>query len=82
MEFEDLQVVWNSQHDKPLYGVDESGLHRILRSKSQRFRHLIYCQNMQTYVSSLFMVTVIAAALFANYFGLLDKAGSLRALAG
>ena len=82
MQFEDIQVVWNSQHDQPLYGVDEAGLHRILRSKSQRFRRLIYWQHIQTYGSSLFMITVIAAILIANYFAVLGKVGSLRALAG
>jgi len=82
MEFEDIQVVWNSQHDKPLYGVDEVGLHKILRSKSQRFRRLIYWQQLQTYGSSLLVLMLIAAILLVNYFGLLGKIGSSRALAG
>ena len=82
MEFEDIQVVWNSQHDKPLYGVDEVGLRAILRSKSQRFRRLIYWQHMQTYGSSLFMLMAIAAILLANYSELLGKIGSSQALAG
>ena len=82
MEFEDIQVVWNSQHDKPLYGVDEVGLREILRSKSQRFRRLIYWQHMQTYGSCLFMLMAIAAILLANYSGLLGKIGSSQALAG
>jgi len=82
MEFEDIQVVWNSQHDKPLYGVDEVGLHKILRSKSQRFRRLIYWQQLQTYGSSLLFLMLIAAILLVNYFGLLGKIGSSRALAG
>ncbi len=82
MEFEDMQVVWNSQHDKPLYGVDEVGLHKILRSKSQRFHRLIYWQHIQTYGSSAFMLMAIAAILLANVSGLLGKVDSLRALAG
>ena len=82
MEFEDIQVVWNSQHDKPLYGVDEVGLHKILRSKSQHFRRLIYWQHLQTYGSSLLVLMLIAAILLVNYFGLLGKIGSSRALAG
>lgn len=82
MEFEDIQVVWNSQHDKPLYGVDEVGLHKILRSKSQRFRRLIYWQHIQTYGSSASVLVLIAAILLVNYFGLLGKVGSSRALAG
>ena len=82
MEFEDMQVVWNSQHDKPLYGVDEVGLHKILRSKSQRFHRLIYWQHIQTYGSSLLVLVLIAAILLVNYFGLLGKVGSSRALAG
>ena len=82
MEFEDIQVVWNSQHDKPLYGVDEVGLHKILRSKSQRFHRLIYWQHIQTYGSSALVLVLIAAVLLVNYFGLLGKVDSLRALAG
>jgi hypothetical protein len=82
MEFENIQVVWNSQDDKPLYGVDEVGLHKILRSKSQRFRRLIYWQRLQTYGSSLLVLVLIAAVLLVNYFGLLGKVDSLRALAG
>lgn len=82
MEFEDMQVVWNSQHDKPLYGVDEVGLHKILRSKSQRFHRLIYWQHIQTYGSSALVLVLIAAILLVNYFGLLGKVGSSRALAG
>ena len=82
MEFEDIQVVWNSQHDKPLYGVDEVGLHKILRSKSQRFHRLIYWQHIQTYGSSALVLVLIAAILLVNYFGLLGKVGSSRALAG
>jgi len=82
MEFEDMQVVWNSQHDKPLYGVDEVALHKILRSKSQRFHRLIYWQHIQTYGSSAFMLMAIAAILLANVSGLLGKVDLLRALAG
>ena len=77
-----MQVIWNSQHDKPLYGVDEDGLHKILRNKSQRFRRLIYWQHLQTYGSSLFMIMAIAAILLANYSGLLGKIGPSRALVG
>ena len=82
MEFEDLQVVWNSQLDKPLYGVDEDGLHKILRSKSRRFHRLIYWQHLQTYGSTAFMLMAIAAILLANGFGLLGKVDSLQPLAG
>ena len=82
MEFEDMQVVWNSQHDQPLYGVDEVGLHKILRSKNERFHRLIYWQHIQTYGSSAFMLMAIAAILLANVSGLPGKVHSLRTLAG
>ncbi len=82
MDFEDIQVIWNSQHDKPLYGVDEVGLHKILRGKSQRFHRLIHWQHIQTYGSSALVLVLIAATLLLNYFGLLGKVGSSRALAG
>ncbi|MDG2219832.1 MAG: hypothetical protein P8L85_00515 [Rubripirellula sp.] len=82
MQFEDLQVIWNSQHDRPLYGVDEAGLHQILRTNRVRFQRFLFWQHVQTYGSTLFVLTAIGAILIANSFGVADKIDSLRALAG
>jgi len=80
MEFEDLQVVWNSQHQQPLYGVNEEGLHKTLRNKSRRFRRLIFWQHVQTYGSSTFAIMAILILLALNASGVLESMGSTRAL--
>ncbi|MCP4890540.1 hypothetical protein N9D23_06070 [Rubripirellula sp.] len=82
MQFEDLQVIWNSQRDRPLYGFDEAGLQQILRGNRQRFQRFLFWQHVQTYGSTLFMLTLIGAILIANFTGVPDKIDSLRALAG
>jgi len=39
MEFEELQQIWDSQNNKPLYAIDENALHnRILTKKRQTHR--------------------------------------------
>jgi hypothetical protein len=38
MEFEELQKIWDSQSEKPLYAIDEKALHnRILLKKKQAY---------------------------------------------
>ena len=41
MEFEEMQVIWNSQDEEPLYALNEAGLRAILRDKSRRFGPVI-----------------------------------------
>ena len=82
MEFEDLQVIWNSQQDEPLYGVNEKGLHNTLRNNSKRFRRLIFWQHLQTFCGCTVAITAIVGLLLLNASGLLGKIGSSRALYG
>ena len=82
MEFEDLQVIWNSQHDEPLYGVNEEGLHNTLRNKSKQFRRVIFWQHLQTFCGCTIAITAIAGLLLLNAFGVLGNIGSSRALYG
>ena len=82
MEFEDLQVIWNSQQDEPLYGVNEKGLHKTLRDNSKRFRRLIFWQHLQTFCACTLAITVIVGLLLLNASGLLGEIGSSRALRG
>lgn len=35
MEFEDMQVVWNSQNNERMYVIDEAALHKRVRQKSR-----------------------------------------------
>ena len=82
MEFEDLQVIWNSQHDEPLYGVNEDGLHNTLRKKSKQFRRVIFWQHFQTFCSCTIAITVITGLFLLSVFGVLGNIGSSRALYG
>lgn len=82
MEFEDLQVIWNSQHDEPLYGVNEEGLHNTLRNKSKQFRRVIFWQHFQTFCSCTIAITAITGLFLLNTFGVLGHIGSSRALHG
>ncbi|MAI31338.1 MAG: hypothetical protein CBE00_02800 [Planctomycetaceae bacterium TMED240] len=82
MEFEDLQVIWNSQQDEPLYGVNEDGLHNTLRNNSKRFRRVIFWQHLQTFCGCTIAITAIVGLLLLNASGLLGDIGSSRALHG
>ena len=82
MEFEDIQIIWNSQHDQPLYGVNEEGLHNALRNKSKRFRRVIFWQHFQTFCSCTVAITAIAGLFLLNESGVLGNIGSSRALYG
>ncbi len=82
MEFEDLQVIWDSQQDEPLYGVNEEGLHNTLRNNSKRFRRVIFWQHLQTFCGCTIAITAIVGLLLLNASGLLGDIGSSRALHG
>jgi hypothetical protein len=82
MEFEDIQVIWNSEHDEPLYGVNEEGLHNTLINKSKQFRRVIFWQTFQTFCGCTIAITAIAGLILLNAFGVLGDIGSSRALYG
>ncbi len=82
MQFEDLQVIWNSQENQAFYGVDEEGLHNLLRKKSLRFRRLIFRQHLQTYGSATVMLIAVAGMLALNASGVLERLDSCRPLFG
>ena len=37
MDFEELRVIWTSQHDEPLYAIDRAALHASVRRKHRAF---------------------------------------------
>ncbi len=82
MEFEDIQIIWNSQHNQPLYGVNEEGLHNALRNKSKRFRRVIFWQHFQTFCGCTISITAIVGLFLLNSCGVLGNIGSSRALYG
>lgn len=65
MEFEELQQIWDSQNNKPLYAIDEKALHNRILSKKNKARHI-------TNISELLSIIVnIGAGCFilgVNFF--------------
>ena len=76
MNFEELKVIWDSQNEEPHYAVNEDSLHSIFRSKSKKLRRLIFWQEIQTYGSSGFVLTVISTILVAHWTGLITRVSS------
>ena len=67
MEFEDMQIIWDSQNEQPLYGLNEAGLRAILRDKSRRFGRLVVWQEIQTFGATLFVISLCLFVLIAHY---------------
>ena len=40
VEFEELQKIWGSQNEKPLYAIDEKALHNRILSKKKQAYHI------------------------------------------
>ena len=59
MDFEDLKIVWESQNEKPLFAINEDGLHSILRRKSRRFKRSIFWRDLREIGISLAMFLIL-----------------------
>ena len=70
MNFEDMKIIWDSQTHQPLYSVDESGLHWVLRKKSSELRRKMFSQELQSYGSTLFVSGVMSIFLILHFSGL------------
>jgi hypothetical protein len=53
MEFEELQKIWDSQNNRPLYAIDEKALHKRILLKKKQAAHI-------TNVSELLLIIVYA----------------------
>jgi len=51
MEFDELQEIWDSQNNQPLYAINEKALHNRIQSKMKQGRHI-------TNVSELLLILV------------------------
>lgn len=67
MDFEDMQIVWDSQNEQPHFGLNEAGLRAILRDESRRFGRLVAWQEIQTYVATLFVISLCLFVVLAHY---------------
>lgn len=55
MEFEELQQIWDSQNNQPLYAINEAALHNRILAKRRQSRHIAN-------ISELLLIIVNAGA--------------------
>jgi hypothetical protein len=61
MNFEELQLVWNSQNQEPLYVVNEARLHTLVRKrKDEELRRTAFRHGLETVVNATFGVVMLA----------------------
>ena len=41
MDFEELQVIWNSQNHEKMYAINENALHAYIKQKGQSIKHIL-----------------------------------------
>jgi hypothetical protein len=66
MDFEELRVIWNSQDDRPLYAINEAGLHEHVRRKSRAFMRRNFWRDFREIA-----VGLVAGAGFLVFGGML-----------
>lgn len=71
MEFEELQKIWDSQYNRPLYALDEKALHSRIVSKRKSAHHI-------TSKSELLSLLVnLGAGCFVLAVNLLNQSGNV-----
>ncbi|MBL0740511.1 hypothetical protein [Chryseolinea lacunae] len=55
LEFEDLQRIWDAEHNKALFAIDETALHNRILTKQRKARAI-------THISELLLIVVNLAA--------------------
>ena len=68
MDLEELQVIWDSQNEKPLYAVDESALRSILQQGRRRFDRFVLWQDIQTFFATSLVFSLCLGFFLAHYF--------------
>lgn len=53
MEFEELQKIWDSQYNKPMYALDEKALHNRIMSKQKSTHHIMNTSELLTILVNL-----------------------------
>lgn len=54
MEFEELQKIWDSQNNKPLYAIDENALHNRILTKKRQTHHITNVSELLSIIVNLF----------------------------
>ena len=65
MEFEELQKIWDSQNNRPVYAIDEKALHNRILSKKRQAYHITNTTELL-----LIIVNVAAGGLILGLNGL------------
>ncbi len=71
MEFEEMQVIWNSQNDEKLYAINEQALHDRIRRKGQSVNRLVGIFEWIMIVANLLVGVVLAVEAFYDQESLL-----------
>ena len=63
MNFEELQLVWDSQNREPLYVVNEARLHTLVRKRrDEELRRTAFRHGLEALVNATFGVTMLGSA--------------------
>lgn len=69
MQFEDLQAIWDTQHDRPVFSLDDSRLAvGLYQQRVQSRRRLFREQFAPIYIAALFVAAASALLFLAFYF--------------
>jgi hypothetical protein len=66
MDFEEMKVLWDSQHEEPLYAVNQAGLRAMLLRNSSDFRRAVFWRDLREIT-----IGTVASAGFLLFGGLL-----------
>ncbi len=55
MEFEDMQVIWNSQNNEKLYAINEAALYEQIKRKGKSVNHLLEMSQLVMIAVNLFV---------------------------
>ncbi|HTE33337.1 MAG TPA: hypothetical protein VK666_23310, partial [Chryseolinea sp.] len=53
MEFDELQQIWDTQNNKPLFAINERALHNRILSKMRKARHITNTSELLLIIVSL-----------------------------
>lgn len=68
MRFEELQAVWETQTDQPLFSINPFGLHMALYQQRERARRrLFWGAHFPSYVACLFMLGTLVVIFLSFY---------------
>ena len=68
MDIEELHFIWDSQNEKPLYAVDESVLHSILKKGRRKFDRFILWQDIETFFATSIVFSLCLVGFLAHTF--------------